>query len=98
MAQATTPNTDIPVLTDAVDEDDASGAYPSQADTLIAEVQTHLAASAFALTDRLLKEALAEMEASVYERVTAQLRQELPELIDAVLRRHLDNDADNEPE
>ena len=38
------------------------------------------------------------MEASVYERVTAELRQELPELIDAVLRRHLDNDADSGPE
>jgi len=95
MAQAT-PNADIPVLTDAV-EDDGGAAFPSQADTLIAELQTHLAASAFALAERLLQEALAEMEVSVHERVTAQLRQELPELIDSVLRRHL-GAADDEQE
>jgi hypothetical protein len=63
MAEAT-PNTDIPVLTDAV-EDDEAGNFPSHSDTLIAELQTNLAASAFALTERLLHQALAEMEAAV---------------------------------
>jgi hypothetical protein len=87
MAEAT-PNVDIPVLTDAVEDDEASH-FPSRSDTLIAELQTNLAASAFALTERLLHQALAEMQASVYEQVTAELRQELPELIDSVLRRHL---------
>lgn len=92
------PHADIPVLTDAVDHEAASGAYPSQIDTLIAELQTHLAASAYGLAERLIKEALAEMEAGVYERVTAQLREELPELVDVVLRRHLGTEQGEENE
>jgi hypothetical protein len=81
----------IPVLTEAV-EDAGRAPFPTQADTLIAELQTHLAASAFALTEQLLHSALAEMEAAVYEQVTLKLREELPELIDGVLRRHLGTD------
>jgi hypothetical protein len=32
------------------------------------------------------------MEASLFERISAQLRRELPELIDATLREHLGED------
>jgi hypothetical protein len=32
------------------------------------------------------------MEASLFEQITAKLRRELPELIDATLREHLGNE------
>lgn len=79
----------IPVLTDVVREAPQQPSYPPEIETLVAELQTHLAASAFALTEQLLHAALTEMEAAVFEQVTGKLREQLPELIDAVLRRHL---------
>jgi hypothetical protein len=79
----------IPVLTDVVQEAPEQPAYPPEIETLVAELQTHLAASTFALTEQLLHSALAGLEANVFEQVTAKLRHQLPELIDAVLRRHL---------
>jgi hypothetical protein len=93
MPDRSTSDGDIPVLTDVVKEADVRE-FPSHADALIAELQTALAASAFALTERLLQGALAEMEAAVFEQVTAKLRQELPELIDNVLRQHLGADEE----
>jgi hypothetical protein len=58
-------------------------------ETLIAELQTKLASSAFTLTEEILRSSLAEMEANLYEQVSARLRRELPELIDTMLREHL---------
>jgi hypothetical protein len=57
---------------------------------LLAEVQTKLASRAFALTDDLLRSAFTEMQAALFERVSSQLRRQLPELIDATLREHFD--------
>jgi hypothetical protein len=34
------------------------------------------------------------MEASIYERIAGRLRRELPEMIDRLLREHLDEDTD----
>jgi hypothetical protein len=91
----------IPVLTDVITA--ASPALPPLArqrdfavegDELIAELQTKLASRAFALTEDLLRTAFAEMEANLFEQITATLRRELPELIDATLREHLDGDDD----
>jgi hypothetical protein len=53
-------------------------------------VQTKLASRAFALTDDLLRSAFTEMQAALFERVSSQLRRQLPELIDATLREHFD--------
>jgi len=61
-------------------------------DALVAELQTKIAARTFALTDEVLRAAFAEMEASLYERISARLRRELPEIIDAALREHLGED------
>jgi hypothetical protein len=96
----------IPVLTDAVDArakddhdgimsaEDAPASVAGERDALIAELQTHIAAGAFALTDEIIRSAFAEMEASIYERIAGRLRRELPEMIDRLLREHLDEDAD----
>jgi len=93
MAENSSSQPDIPVLTDVVTEESAAEtkapAYPSDVETLVAELQTKLASSTFALTEELLRSSFAEMEATVFEQISARLRQELPELIDSVLRQHL---------
>ena len=91
---------DIPVLTDIVeDEHDESGETAEQSaltlaaipdlETVIAELQTHLASRTYALTDELMRNAFAELEANLFRQISSQLRQQLPELIDAVIREHL---------
>ena len=93
-------NTAIPVLTEIVAakaaEQAAEAGQPTVSEedieNLIAELQTNLASQAFSLTERLLHNAFSEMEATLFEQVSKRLRQELPELIDSVLRRHLHPD------
>lgn len=76
----------------------ASGAQPelqlehdpaSEIETLIAELQTQIAAGAFAMTDEIMRAAFAEMEAAVFEKISGRLRRELPEMIDRKLRERL---------
>jgi len=91
-----TSEPDIPVLTDIVPEEadaeqgEPPGNMPTDIETLIAELQTSLAASTYALTEQLLHSTFAEMEATLFQQISNKLRQELPELIDSVLRQHLD--------
>ena len=91
------PKTQIPVLTEeisaieqAADED---GARDKEA--LIAELQTQIAASAFTLTDKIMRKAFAEMEASIFEEIASRLRSELPEMIDALLRERLGDETND---
>jgi hypothetical protein len=102
---AAEPKLDIPILIDAVGRGlpdarrrDNVSPLPATAversltaerETLIAELQTEIAASMFALTDEIMRKTFAEMEASVFEQISARLRSELPELIDALLRARL---------
>lgn len=80
-------DTNIPVLTDVVRH---GATPPADRDTLIAELQTKLASRTYALADELIRSAFTAMEATLFEQISAQLRRELPELIDATLREHLD--------
>ncbi len=86
----------IPVLTDAVDGDAETGADSAPAappafdENRLAELQTELASRSFELTDQLLHSAFQEMEASLFEQVSNRLRNELPELIDQILRDYLE--------
>lgn len=80
----------IPVLTDVISEAEASADFPSDVEMLVAELQTRLASDMFSLTEDLMRTAFAEMEAHLFEQVSARLRQALPELIDGILREHLD--------
>ena len=102
---AAEPKLDIPILIDAVGQDflderrrdrapllSARSVEPglrAERETLIAELQTEIAARTFALTDEIMRGTFAEMEASVFEHVSARLRSELPEMIDALLRARL---------
>jgi hypothetical protein len=85
----------IPVLTEIIERNKLQES-PSDTEVLIAELQTELAVGAFQLTEELLRSALAEMEAALYEQMTARLRRELPELIDRILREHLAENGSEE--
>jgi len=90
----------IPVLTDVVTDDaeiGADAAVPAQPlfdENRLAELQTELASRSFELTDQLLHSAFQEMEASLFEQVSNRLRNELPELIDQILRDYLEVSPD----
>jgi uncharacterized protein (DUF2267 family) len=89
--QESGPGVSLPVLTDIVDEQ-ASVSHPGKNyDTLVAELQTELAASTMDLAERLLHGAFREIEAALFEQVSNRLRQQLPELIDRTLRDHLND-------
>ncbi|HEX6992598.1 MAG TPA: hypothetical protein VF339_00470 [Gammaproteobacteria bacterium] len=92
------PEPAIPVLTEVVYglDDEEAPAYPSQAEALIAELQTRLAAETFALAEELMRGAFAEMEAHLFEQISRRLREKLPDLIDSILREHLAG-GDEEP-
>jgi Arc/MetJ-type ribon-helix-helix transcriptional regulator len=94
-------NLQIPVLTEAVNfgrhglsRAPSDLSLPDDREALIAELQTQIAAGAFALTDDIIRTAFAEMEASIYGRITSRLRHELPEMIDKLLRERLGEETD----
>ncbi len=98
----------IPVLTEVADdairpksEESAQRAddkpvAPLLDENRLAELQTELASRSFELTDRLLHSAFQEMEASLFELVSNRLRNELPEMIDRILRDYLDTSTDSD--
>ena len=82
---------DIPVLLDVVDDPTPQESTPPLLDEdKLAELQTELSSRSFELTDQLLHAAFQEMEAALFEQVSNRLRKELPELVDRILREHLD--------
>lgn len=93
-------NRKIPILTDvmpAEHRDVGPTVAPAEPnvpnmETVIAELQTRLAAETFALADELMQTAFADMEAKIREQISGRLRRELPELIDSLLREYLARD------
>ncbi len=100
LPQESNVSEEIPVLTDIIEgestPEEAIAEDPSANEELIAELQTKLSVGAFTLTEQLLHSAISEMEATLFQQVLNRLRQELPELIDTVLREHLADDGDDE--
>jgi len=101
---AAEPKLDIPILIDAVGRANLEERrhdlaqlsanliernLGAERETLIAELQTEIAAALFARTDEIMRNTFAEMEATVFEQISARLRSELPEMIDALLRARL---------
>jgi len=74
----------VPVLRDAVVQPSAG-----YSEAQLAAVQAELTALAHDLTERLLNAALREMEAALFRQVSDRLREELPILVEKVLRDHL---------
>ena len=87
--------TRIPVLTEAVAgprRPVGAGGRPALTESELAELQTRIAAGSFVLVERLLHNAYKEMEATLFDEVVTRLRNELPDLIDQVLREHFERD------
>ncbi len=84
----------IPTLTNVVSPAPSAvpAAPPSLGEAEIAELQTRLSAESFALVERLLHSAMKELEATLFDEVINRLRAELPDLVDNVLREHLEKD------
>jgi len=74
---------DIPVLTEAVDADGRIyGFFDAKA------VHAAVLTETLKLADSLLHQAAKDIEATLFERVFDQLREQMPELIDRALREH----------
>ena len=74
---------DIPILTDAVDAEGRAFCYVD-AKAVHAAVVTET----LKLADSLLHQAARDIEATLFERVLDELRMQLPELVDRVLKEH----------
>jgi Zn-dependent M32 family carboxypeptidase len=74
---------DIPILTEAVEE---IGEAPPQFDPK--ELHAAILTETLQLTDSLLHQAAKDIEATLFERVFDQLRAQLPDLVDRILREH----------
>lgn len=86
----------IPVLTEAVGRPRRTASdelrQPALTEPELAELQTRIATGSFILVERLLHNACKEMEATLFDEVVTRLRNELPDLIDQVLREHFEKD------
>ena len=83
MTTATHDPRDIPILTDAVAADGRTyGFFDAKA------VHAAVVTETLNLADSLLHQAAKDIEATLFERVFDQLRAQLPELVDRVLREH----------
>ena len=101
------PGLDIPVLTDLADESMTPAAAPAPVPTpapagspmaqpvltipqdLLSEVLTERIA---ALTDRLLRDAAADIHATLVEKVWEKLREEIPGIVEEALRENAHDD------
>ena len=88
----------IPVLTEAVARPRRSAAdevgRPRLTEAELAELQVRITTGSFALVETLLHNAFKEMEATLFDEVVSRLRNELPDLVDQVLREHFEDDAE----
>jgi Zn-dependent M32 family carboxypeptidase len=76
---------EIPILTDAVEKDGRTYTF-FDAKAVHAAIVTET----LNLADSLLHQAAKNIEAALFERVFDELRAQLPELVDRVLREHSD--------
>jgi hypothetical protein len=74
---------DIPILTDAVDQEQQPGTPID-----LTALQSALTSETLKLADSLLHQAVQNIEATLFERVFDRLRAELPELVDRIVREH----------
>jgi hypothetical protein len=80
----------VPVLTDVIPEPEAPApGLPELDEEAITELQTQIATQGFILMERLVRDAFREAEMTVLTDVISRLRQELPELVDDILRERL---------
>lgn len=83
MSQDSHDPRDIPILTEEAEAADANLASLD-----VKAVHAALVTETLNLADSLLHRAAKDIEAALFERVFDQLRAQLPELVDRVLREH----------
>jgi Zn-dependent M32 family carboxypeptidase len=74
---------DIPILTDAVEE--VTAAPPEAASEALCAA---ISSATLQLADSLLRQAAKDIEATLFERVFDELRAQLPDLVDRIVREH----------
>jgi hypothetical protein len=85
MSQDSHDPRDIPILTEEAEKNDAKDQLASLD---VKAVHAALVTETLNLADSLLHRAAKDIEAALFERVFDQLRAQLPELVDRVLREH----------
>jgi hypothetical protein len=80
---------DVPVLTDIVDEPALPAGSRWDPDDL-AGLKTALVAEVHDVAEGLVHQACRELEAVLLERVADRLKKELPELVERILREHVE--------
>jgi hypothetical protein len=84
-----TESVEIPVLTEAVELGTGNKTLPVLNEFQMNELRIRLTDSAYGLMERLLYNAIREMENALLEDLANHLRDELPEVIDKILQEHL---------
>jgi hypothetical protein len=82
---------DIPILTDAIEQDGRAYALLD-----IKSVHAAVVTETLKLADSLLHQAAKDIEAILFERVFDQLRAQLPEIVDRVMQEHVAATASSE--
>ena len=75
---------DIPILTDAIDTGGAQAAAMN-----LQAAQSAIVSETLRIADELLHQAAKDMEAILFERVYDRLREQIPDLIDRILKEQL---------
>ncbi len=95
-----TPSLDIPVLTEVVDDAPETGLAPTPAPAPVAAaapqvltipqdlLSEELTERIAALTDRLLRDASAEIHATLVNKVWEKLREEIPAIVEQALKEN----------
>lgn len=84
----------VPVLTSVVDapaQADSGTPTPARlSDEELMALRSRLASATRNLAERLIEESLGELEMALFERVSARLREQLPDMLEQALRDHFD--------
>lgn len=80
---------DVPILTDIVDGPALPAVSPWDPEDL-AGLKTALVAQVHDLAEGLVHQACRELEAVLLERIADRLKKELPELVERILREHVE--------
>lgn len=88
-AVGATEDVAVPVLTSVVDTGAPAAARLSDEELLA--LRSRLASATRDLAERLLEEAMSELEMALFERVSARLREQLPDMLEQALRDHFDS-------
>jgi len=83
---------DIPVLTDAIDSDRSKAVEVDRE-----AAQSAIVEETLRIADELLHQAAKDMEAILFERVFDRLREQLPDIVDKILKEQLDGVKARDP-